>query len=101
MGLHTCVFLSGLDHCVQQIQFLLWRTVQFLNVPVDQICVDTGHPPRQLRSALLGVGILDSHMNWSAGSDAATSLNGPVYASGLVRYHPSAVERIRPGSTVF
>ena len=79
-SLFTCFLCGcGFDNRIQQLHLLFWRAIQFFDVLIDHICVDTGNTLWQFTLTLYGFRIMDNYIDWSTFSYDTTHL--PRYFS--------------------
>lgn len=77
--LFTCFLFCRCDDCIQQFHFLSGWTIQFFNMTVNHVGVDTRNSPGQFTLAFFRFRIMDNHMDWSTFSADTTHL--PWYFS--------------------
>ena len=74
-SLFTCfLYGCGFDNCIQQLYFLIGRTIQFFNMLIDQACVDTGNTFCQFTLTRYSFWIMDNYIDWSTLSCDTTHL---------------------------
>lgn len=70
----TCFLFAGCDNRIQQCHLLFRWTIQFLNVAIGHICVDTGNSLCQLTLSFFCFRIMDNYIDWSTLSCDTTHL---------------------------
>ena len=79
-SLFTCfLYGCGFDHRIQELYLLVGRAIQFFDMLIDHICVDTGNTFCQFTLTLYGFRIMDNYIDWSTFSCDTTHL--PRYFS--------------------